>query len=210
MKTYADTATKYECMADEEVVTMAQCGTSEAAESLIDRYRMLVESKARTYFLVGAEHDDVVQEGMIGLCKAIRDFREDRLNKFRPFAELCVTRQIITAVKTATRHKHAPLNASVSLNQTLSPEHGDCALIDLVPDERPTPDQEPQEDALPQNFTEMIDSTLSELEKCVLSRYLDGQSYREMSLDLNCHTKSIDNALQRVKKKIGTLLQNSA
>jgi RNA polymerase sporulation-specific sigma factor len=210
MKTYAEAAAKYDCMADEEVVTMAQSGTSEAAESLIDRYRMLVESKARTYFLVGAEHDDVVQEGMIGLCKAIRDFREDRLNKFRPFAELCVTRQIITAVKTATRHKHVPLNASVSLNQTLSPEHGDCALIDLVPDERPTPDQEPQEDALPQNFTEMIDSTLSELEKCVLSRYLDGQSYREMSLDLNCHTKSIDNALQRVKKKIGTLLQNSA
>jgi RNA polymerase sporulation-specific sigma factor len=197
-------------MPDEEVVTFAQEGTSEAAESLIDRYRTLVESKARTYFLVGAEHDDVVQEGMIGLCKAIRDFREDRLNKFRPFAELCVTRQIITAVKTATRHKHVPLNASVSLNQTLNHEAADCALIDMVPDNSPTADQDPEDQSLPENFGEMIDTNLSDLEKSVLNRYLDGQSYREMSDELHCHTKSIDNALQRVKKKIGVLLQNSA
>ena len=101
----------------EEVVELARVGTPGAAEFIITRYRSLVETKARAYFVLGADHDDVVQEGMIGLCKAIRDFREDRLNKFRPFAELCVTRQIITAVKTATRHKHSPLNASISLKK---------------------------------------------------------------------------------------------
>lgn len=198
-------------MPDEEVVLLAQHGTSDAAEFLINRYRPLVENKARAYFLVGADREDVIQEGMIGLCKAIRDFREDRLSKFKPFAELCVTRQIITAVKTATRHKHAPLNASVSLNQALTGDASDGSLLDLLPSSATEgPEQMVSGDTLPKNLPDLIHEALSDLERSVLSRYLDGQSYREMSLELHCHTKSIDNALQRVKKKIGTLLQNSA
>lgn len=210
MVTVAQTAHRFSCMADEEVVLLAQDGTSDAAEFLINRYRPLVENKARAYFLAGADREDVIQEGMIGLCKAIRDFREDRLSKFRPFAELCVTRQIITAVKTATRHKHSPLNASISLNQTLAPELGDGTLMDLVADTTAeSPESMLFSSRLPQNLPDLIQGSLSELERGVLARYLDGQSYREMSQELHCHTKSIDNALQRVKKKIGCLLSDS-
>jgi RNA polymerase sporulation-specific sigma factor len=118
----------FQRMQDEDVVRLAKRGDGRATEHVIGRYRNLVESKARAYFLIGADHEDVIQEGMIGLCKAIRDFRSDRLSKFRPFAELCVTRQIITAVKTATRQKHGPLNAYVSLNRPVSPEDNDGSL----------------------------------------------------------------------------------
>ncbi len=211
MEGYGIGANIYLCMPDEEVVHLAQGGTSDAAEFLVTRYRSLVESKARAYFLAGADRDDVIQEGMIGLCKAIRDFRQDRLSKFRPFAELCVTRQIITAVKTATRHKHALLNASVSLDQTLTSDASDGSLLDLVPDSGlPDAERLVEQGRLPQNLSELVQNVLSDLERSVLARYLDGQSYCEMSRDLHCHTKSIDNALQRVKKKIGTLLQNGA
>ncbi|HRF59427.1 MAG TPA: RNA polymerase sporulation sigma factor SigH [Fimbriimonadaceae bacterium] len=198
---------RFQYMADEEVVILAREGAPGAAEFLITRYRPLVETKAKAYFVLGADHDDVVQEGMIGLFKAIRDFREERLNKFRPFAELCVTRQIITAVKTATRHKHAPLNASVSLNQTLLDDAPDGSLLDVIPD-RSSADPEASllERPLPQNLHELVKNSLSDLEQCVLRCYLDGKSYREMSEELHCRTKSIDNALQRVKRKIGTLL----
>jgi RNA polymerase sporulation-specific sigma factor len=195
-------------MQDEEVVHLARRGHDGATEFLISRYRSLVESKAKAYFLMGADHEDVVQEGMIGLFKAIRDFRSDRLNKFKPFAELCVTRQIITAVKTATRQKHVPLNGYVSLNRSLSGEALDSSLMDLLPDQASaSPEDAILLDHLPQNLHDMVKHTLSDLERCVLRCYLDGMSYREMSLELHCHTKSIDNALQRVKRKIGTLIQ---
>jgi len=211
MEVYGTGAHSYLCMPDEEVVQLAQRGTSDAAEFIICRYRALVENKARAYYLLGADRDDVIQEGMIGLCKAIRDFRDDRLSKFKPFAELCVTRQIITAVKTATRQKHAPLNASVSLDQSLSPDMADGSLLDLVPSAAVVNgDRLLERSRLPQNLAELVQNVLSDLERSVLARYLDGQSYREISLDLQCHTKSIDNALQRVKKKIGTLLQSGA
>src|SRR5205823_6216944 len=134
--------------------------------------RHLVESKARTYFLIGADHDDVVQEGMIGLYKAIRDFRSDRLSKFRPFAELCVTRQIITAVKTATRQKHVPLNAYVSLNRSVLGEETDSSLLDILPDESSAdPEALLIERKLPPNLHEAVRHALSDLESRVLKCY---------------------------------------
>lgn len=202
-------ASSYLFMQDEEVVDLARGGDPSATEFLITRYRPLVENKAKAYFVMGADHDDVVQEGMIGLFKAIRDFRCDRLSKFRPFAELCVTRQIITAVKTATRQKHVPLNAYVSLNRALAGEVSDGSLLDILPDEAvESPDQQLFSQKLPQDLHTMVKHILSDLERCVLRCYLEGMTYREMSDALNCHTKSIDNALQRVKRKIGLLLRN--
>lgn len=196
-------------MPDEEVVGLARGGESDATEFLMARYRGLVESKAKAYFVVGADHDDVVQEGMIGLFKAIRDFRDDRTHRFRPFAELCVTRQIITAVKTATRHKHTPLNGSISLNQTIHDDSADGALIDLLPDRsNDDPGLPVMAEPIPSNIGEFVNGSLSHLEKDVLLSYLDGKSYREMSEELHCRTKSIDNALQRVKRKIGSLLRD--
>jgi RNA polymerase sporulation-specific sigma factor len=196
-------------MPDEEVVNLAHDGHPNAAEFLITRYRSLVENKARAYFVMGADHDDVVQEGMIGLYKAIRDFRTDRLTKFRPFAELCVTRQIITAVKTATRQKHVPLNGYVSLHRSTMGDASDHSLLDVLPDQGT--DFHGSESAvpqLPQNLHEMAQHILSDLERSVLRFYLQGMSYREMGEQLEVHTKSIDNALQRVKRKIGHLLQD--
>lgn len=196
-------------MPDEEVVGLAHQGDGRATECLMSRYRSLVESKARTYFVIGADHDDVIQEGMIGLYKAIRDFRDDRLSKFRPFAELCVTRQIITAVKTATRQKHVPLNAYVSLDRNACDGVGDQSLIDILADRSSAASESvlfaPK---LPRNLQEMAQYALSDLEQSVLRYYLDGLSYREMSSLLHCHTKSIDNALQRVKRKIGQFLKD--
>lgn len=195
-------------MQDEEVVNLARSGHSAATEFLMTRYRPLVENKARAYFVMGADRDDVIQEGMIGLFKAIRDFRTDRLARFRPFAELCVTRQIITAVKTATRQKHVPLNAYVSLNRPMGSEGIDHSLIDVLQDDcADAPDVNLLGENLPRDLHEMAQHVLSDLERAVLKCYLDGMSYREMSRQLRCHTKSIDNALQRVKRKIGVLLK---
>ncbi len=200
---------RFGCMQDEEVVHLAKTGHMGATEFLITRYRPLVETKAKAYFLMGADREDVIQEGMIGLYKAIRDFRLDRLNKFRPFAELCVTRQIITAVKTATRQKHVPLNGYVSLNRSAVGETQDNTLLDVLPDlPRNASDAKALTDRLPQNLHEMVKHSLSDLERQVLRCYLDGLSYREMSRDLLCHTKSIDNALQRVKRKISLFLKD--
>src|SRR2546421_12352168 len=131
-----DAQLRFQQMRDEDVVTYARTGNRRATEHLMVKYRHLVESKARSYFLAGADHEDVVQEGMIGLFKAIRDFRDDRLARFRAFAELCVTRQIITAVKTATRQKHVPLNGYVSLHGPIMDSDGDGSLIDCIADDR--------------------------------------------------------------------------
>ena len=200
--------TRFGLMPDEEVVDLAKSGHSAATEFLITRYRPLVETKAKAYFVMGADREDVIQEGMIGLYKAIRDFRVDRLNKFRPFAELCVTRQIITAVKTATRQKHVPLNGYVSLQRTTGTQSQDTSLLEVLSES----DIKGSEGSnltktLPHDLQESMNGCLSDLEKCVLKCYLDGLSYLEMSRELSCHTKSIDNALQRVKRKIGVLLR---
>lgn len=194
-------------MRDEEVVIYARSNYPGATEHLLAKYRHLVESKARSYFLAGADHEDVVQEGMIGLYKAIRDFRDDRLARFRAFAELCVTRQIITAVKTATRQKHVPLNGYISLNGPILDTESDGSLLDCIPDDRVVDPVNWLIDRRERpTLQEMVRHALSELEAQVLQSYLQGKSYREISRELHCRTKCIDNALQRVKRKIGGLL----
>jgi RNA polymerase sporulation-specific sigma factor len=195
-------------MPDEEVVDLAREGHVGATEFLISRFRPLIENKAKAYFVIGADREDVIQEGMIGLYKAIRDFRPDRINRFRPFAELCVTRQIITAVKTATRQKHVPLNGYVSLNRSLTAEGPDSNLMDVLPDaSNQAPDSALLGGRIPQNLTNEMSNSLSGLEKKVLRCYLEGLSYREMSVRIACPSKAIDNALQRIKRKIGVKLR---
>jgi RNA polymerase sporulation-specific sigma factor len=190
-------------MTDEQVVQLAQQADGTALEYLLNKYKNFVRSKARSYFLIGADHEDIVQEGMIGLYKAIRDFREEKLASFRAFAELCVTRQIITAIKTATRQKHIPLNSYVSLNKPIYDGDSDRTLLDVISEGWETNPEEvliSREDVTV--IEEHISKILSALEKQVLQRYLEGKSYQEISDEMNRHVKSIDNALQRVKRKL--------
>lgn len=196
-------------MTDEELCLLAQGQDGgEALECLLNRYKNFVRSRARSYFLIGADHEDIVQEGMIGLYKAIRDFRPEKLASFRAFAELCVTRQIITAIKTATRQKHIPLNSYVSLNKPIFDEESDRTLLDVISEGRIT---NPEELLIGQEDLSTIESRigkmLSPLEWEVLLAYLDGRSYQEIAVDLGRHVKSIDNALQRVKRKMEKLLE---
>jgi len=194
-------------MADEEVVAQAKQGSWWATEHILRKYRHMVEGKARSYFLLGADHDDVVQEGMIGLFKAIRDFSGGNLAAFRSFAELCITRQIITAVKTATRHKHSLLNAYVSVELPSAEQDDEQSLRDLLVEERPS---DPQELFLCREFRSEVDGTirqvLSPLEATALRRYIEGKSYQDIAGELQCGVKQVDNALQRAKKKMGRSL----
>lgn len=194
-------------MTDEEVCVLAQQSDGYALEYLLNRYKNFVRSRARSYFLIGADHEDIVQEGMIGLYKAIRDFKPDKLASFRAFAELCITRQIITAIKTATRQKHIPLNSYVSLNKPIFDEESDRTLLDVISEGRIT---NPEDLLIGQEELTSIESRigemLSDLEWEVLTAYLDGRSYQEIAADLGRHVKSIDNALQRVKRKMEKLL----
>ena len=195
-------------LTDEEIVELCHQENREAEEYLLIKYKNFVRSKARSYFLIGADHEDIVQEGMIGLYKAIRDYRPDRLSSFRAFAELCITRQIITAIKTATRQKHIPLNSYVSLNKPLYDEESDRTLLDVIVEGRATNPEElliSQEDMT--SISSRINKTLTDLEKQALSLYLDGKSYQEIAETLNRHVKCIDNALQRVKRKLERYLQ---
>ncbi len=195
-------------MADEDVVELAKCGREVALEHLINKYKNFVRAKARSYFLIGADREDIIQEGMIGLYKAIRDFRGDKLSSFRAFAELCITRQIITAIKTATRQKHIPLNSYVSLNKPIYDEDSDRTLLDVISG---TKVNDPEELIISQEeFDDIEDKMreiLSPLEWKVLMSYLEGKSYQEMALELDRHVKSIDNALQRVKRKLERYLE---
>jgi RNA polymerase sporulation-specific sigma factor len=200
----------YASMADEDIVALCRGGDNVAEEYLLNKYKNFVRSKARSYFLIGADHEDIVQEGMIGLYKAIRDFRPDKLSSFRAFAELCITRQIITAIKTATRQKHIPLNSYVSLNKPLYDEESDRTLLDVIIEGRATNPEEliiGQEDL--KSINHKIDEVLSGLEQEVLRAYLDGKSYQEIADNLGRHVKSIDNALQRVKRKLEKYLEES-
>ena len=195
--------TPYEGMTDEDVALLARDGDEAALELLMMKYKNFVRSKARSYFLIGADHEDIVQEGMIGLFKAIRDFRPDKLTSFRAFAELCVTRQIITAIKTATRQKHIPLNSYVSLNRPIYDEESDRTLMDVLSEVQMAGPEElliSQEDY--SSVENRISEVLSDLEMEVLNSYLEGKSYQEIAQDLGRHVKSIDNALQRVKRKL--------
>ena len=190
-------------MTDEDIVQDARDGSADALDYVIQKYRNFVRAKARSYFLIGADREDIVQEGMIGLYKAIRDFRSDKLSSFRAFAELCITRQIITAIKTATRQKHIPLNSYVSLNKPIYEEDSDRTLYDVVSTAKVS---DPEEMMINReefgDIEEKMGEILSDLEWKVLMAYLDGRTYQEIALDLSRHVKSIDNALQRVKRKL--------
>jgi RNA polymerase sporulation-specific sigma factor len=198
----------YEIRTDEDMVDAVRDGDSEALEQLINKYKHFVRAKARSYFLIGADREDIVQEGMIGLYKSIRDFRGDKLASFKAFAELCVTRQIITAIKTATRQKHIPLNSYVSLDKPIYDEDSDRTLLDVICGSRVT---DPEELIINQEefvgLEDKMGEILSDLERRVLMLYLDGRSYQEIAVDLDRHVKSIDNALQRVKRKLERYLE---
>ena len=201
----------YSEMTDEEIVQLCHNGDSLSEEYLLNKYKNFVRSKARSYFLIGADHEDIVQEGMIGLYKAIRDFKQEKLSSFRAFAELCITRQIITAIKTATRQKHIPLNSYVSLNKPLYDEESDRTLLDILMEGTTS---NPEDMIINQenlgNIHQKINEVLSGLEQEVLAAYLDGKSYQEIAEMLGRHVKSIDNALQRVKRKLEKYLEENA
>lgn len=194
----------YEEMRDEDIVRLVQEEHDMAgADFLVNKYKHMVRQKARSYFMVGADTDDIIQEGMIGLYKATRDFKEDREASFKSFAELCITRQIITAIKAATRQKHQPLNSYISLNGAVHDDGGERTLFEVI--EGPK-EENPEKSIIIQDESMSIETimeeVLSSLERQVLQGYLDGKTYQEMSLEVNRSIKSIDNALQRIKKKL--------
>ncbi|HUP86360.1 MAG TPA: RNA polymerase sporulation sigma factor SigH [Acidimicrobiales bacterium] len=198
---------------DDDLVARFQGGDDLAVQVLLDRYRRFARAKARGYFLVGADSDDIEQEGLIGLYKAARDFRSDRQSSFRAFAELCITRQVITAVKTATRQKHQPLNQYVSISGVRgSDDAGERSVEDLLEDHyigdpAETVVSNERMDSMRQSMAEM----LSGLEVDVLRLYVEGKSYHEIGEHLGRHVKSIDNALQRIKRKLeGHLAERDA
>ena len=211
--TYADETAEnsiYDGCSDEDLLVHIRGERGdEALDYLINKYRNFVRSKARSYFLIGADREDIVQEGMIGFFKAIRDYRPDKLSSFRAFAELCVTRQIITAIKTATRQKHIPLNSYVSLNKPIYDEDSDRTLLDVLSGARISDPEElviSHEEFI--DIEQKMEEILSDLEWRVLMSYLDGKSYQEIAVDLHRQVKSIDNALQRVKRKLEKYMES--
>lgn len=194
----------YEVLADEQLAELSAEGDKQATEHLLAKYKNLVRARAKDYFLAGADREDLVQEGMIGLFKAIRDFDITKQASFLGFAEVCVKRQMITAVKTATRQKHMPLNSYVSLNQPVYEDETERTLVDMLA-ERESVD--PEEMFLRREKAEAMETEiaqkLSSLEQSVLSLYLGGMNYQEIAVELGRPPKSIDNALQRIKRKLG-------
>jgi RNA polymerase sporulation-specific sigma factor len=195
-------------LGDAYLVAQAKRGDSVAYDRLVGRYRGFVRLKASSYFLLGGDSEDLIQEGLVGLYKAVRDFRSDRESSFRNFAELCVTRQMITAVKTASRNKHAPLNQSISFaSSPTAATDGESTLEEILPG---SPVEDPASRVISteelRSLVDCLTSVLSELEAEVLTCYLDGRSYEEIAERLDCDTKTVDNALQRVKRKVGTHL----
>lgn len=200
----------YEDMKDEDVVNKARKGDDLALNYLLNKYKSYVKSKAGTYFLIGADRDDVIQEGMIGLFKAIQDYNRERLASFKTFAELCITRQIITAIKTSTRQKHLPLNSYISLNKPIYEEGMNRTLLDMIEGVRVS---DPMEVFIINeninNIEIRIIDTLSELEYEVLDSYIRGSTYQDIAKELKRDPKSIDNALQRIKRKLGESLNHT-
>jgi RNA polymerase sporulation-specific sigma factor len=197
---------KYADMADREIVHRAQRGEESASEYLLYKYRNLVRTKVKSYFLVGAEKEDLLQVGMIGLWQAIVDFRCDKAISFPAFAKVCIQRHIITAIKTATRQKQIPLNTSLSLESPAEDSGPDWNLSDIIP---ATESQDPEDLVIQGEDTkvlhEMLQQMLSEFEWHVLVGYQIGKSYREIACELRCKTKSVDNALARIKRKVSTV-----
>lgn len=188
---------------DEEIVIKAKDGDVDALEYLLCKYEKSVKLKSKSYFLIGADKDDIYQEGMIGLYKAIRDFNPEKQVTFKAFAEICISRQIITAIKTATRQKHIPLNTYISLNKPVYEDESDRTLVDILTSLKISDPEEVMIGKEQMEFIEKeISKVLSNLELEVLQSYLDGKSYQEIASDLDRESKSVDNALQRVKKKL--------
>ena len=197
----------YEALSDEDLLSLHRAGDARAEEALYARYKQIVRSKARTYFLIGADREDIIQEGMIGLYKAVVDYQFDKNASFRSFAELCITRQIISAIKAATRKKHVPLNTYISFNRPAYESENERPLIDVLTSTRIS---DPEEVLIGrENYAAVADSiehSLSKLERDVLGLYLYGYSYQQIADYLQITTKSVDNAIQRVKKKLESRL----
>jgi RNA polymerase sporulation-specific sigma factor len=194
---------------DHYLVALAKQGKRDAYDRIVRRYYGFVRLKASSYFLIGGDSDDLIQEGLVGLYKAVRDYRSDRESSFRNFAELCITRQIITAVKTSTRNKHTPLNQYVSFSASPATSDSEPTLDEVLPG--PTA-HDPVNQVISteelHSLVACLSSVLSELESSVLSLYLDGHSYEAIAARLACDTKTVDNALQRVKRKVGAHLES--
>ncbi len=191
-------------LSDEALVVLSQSGDDEAMDYLLSKYRGMVKKKARTYFLIGADREDVVQEGMLGLFKAVRDYKAEKNVSFRVFAELCITRQIITAIKRASRQKHVPLNSYISLNRPLVRQDYESTLMDVMA--RATGVVDPEEIMIHREQLDVlgtkIEELLSSFERKVLALYVQGKSYQKIGDALGKDQKSIDNALQRIRHKI--------
>lgn len=200
----------YKNLKDEDIVIMARKGDYLALDYLLNKYKNYVRGKAGTYFLIGADRDDVIQEGMIGLFKAIRDYNKDKLASFKSFAEICITRQIITAIKTATRQKHIPLNSYISLNKPVYEGNSERTLLDIIEGVNIT---DPMEVFIVNenmhNIEISIFNSLSELEYEVLDSYVKGSNYIDIAKELHRDPKSVDNALQRIKRKLEKCLKHS-
>ncbi|MDP4132873.1 MAG: RNA polymerase sporulation sigma factor SigH [Bacillota bacterium] len=201
----------YSSFTDEELLEAHRAGDNTALDSLLGRYVGFVKQKAFRYFLIGADKDDLIQEGMIGLFKATRDFNNTKNVSFRSFAEICIRRQIATAIKASTRQKHIPLNTSVSLNKPVYDEESDCSLLDMLCGNfLPGPEEIMINQEHYHSIGEKINSSLSKFEHQVLSCYLQGRSYQEIGILLNKSTKAIDNALQRIKRKVEKVVSEVA
>ncbi|MCS7165736.1 MAG: RNA polymerase sporulation sigma factor SigH [Candidatus Calescibacterium sp.] len=205
-----ETTEQNESIKDNELVMLAKKGNKKAIAMLINKYKNFVRARSKFYFIIGADKEDIVQEGLIGLYKAIRDYNPDKKTSFRAFAELCIMRQIITAIKTATRQKHTPLNSYISLNKPIFEENGERVLSDVIVSTR---NVNPEEIyitlELTKDIKEKMKKYLSSLEAKVLSEYLRGLSYQEVAKSIGKHIKSVDNALQRIKRKIQQTIKES-
>lgn len=202
--------TNYDQLTDDELVQSAQDGNQLAMEYLLKKYKNFVRSRARSYFLIGADRDDLIQEGMIGLYKAIGDYKVEKLASFKSFAELCITRQLITAIKTATRQKHQPLNSYVSFDHPIYDQDSTRTLLDVLEgSELKNPEEQFISYEAYKLLEENIKEMLSELELNVLLEYLEGKTYKEIAEALDRHVKSVDNALQRIKKKVESFLEEN-
>lgn len=200
---------KYRDMEDARIVALAQSGDADASEYILNKYKNLVRSKAHAYFIMGAEAEDLLQEGMIGLFKAIRDYNCEKNDSFYAFAAMCVRRQLISALKRATRQKHIPLNSYVSLNKSIYDEENERTLMDVLSARGVS---NPEQLMIAQQEFEFInakiENSLSDFERAVLKEYLTGKSYSEIASGMDTQPKSVDNALQRVKTKLERALKS--
>lgn len=203
---YIKITDNYADMTDEQLAQTAQNGDNKALNHIIEKYKNLVYSIANKYFMIGAEKEDIIQEGMIGLFKAVKNFESNKQASFKSFADLCIKRQLITAIKTSKRQKHIPLNSYLSLNKNAYEEEGETELINVLNVaciEDPL-DTITNKETL-ENMEIKMQNILSGFEKDVLDKYMKGYSYNQIAERLNTHVKSVDNAIQRIKKKVSKI-----